>query len=65
MGLGLFGVGEVLALTYAIVFHAMGLITYVLLGLGCSLTLKVTWWFRLGDLAAAQGKADTTEGRGP
>jgi uncharacterized protein (TIRG00374 family) len=65
MGLGLFGVGEVLALTYAIVVHAMALITYALLGLGCSLTLKVTWWSRLGDLAAAQDKADTTEGRRP
>lgn len=65
MGLGLFGVGEVLALTYAIVVHAMVLTANVLLGLGCSLTLEPKWWSRLGDLAAAQGKADTTEGRGP
>ena len=65
MGLGLFGVGEALALTYAIVFHAMALIAYAVLGLGCSLTLEAPWWSRLGDLAAAQGRADTTKGRGP
>ncbi len=65
MGLGLFGVGEGLALTYAIVVHATVLIAYVLLGLGCSLALKATWWSHLGDLAATQVKADTTEGQGP
>ncbi len=65
MGLGLFGVGEGLALTYAIVVHATVLIAYALLGLGCSLALKATWWSCLGDLAAARVKADTTEGRGP
>ncbi|HWU39045.1 MAG TPA: lysylphosphatidylglycerol synthase transmembrane domain-containing protein [Candidatus Acidoferrum sp.] len=65
MGLELFGVGGALALTYAIVVHAMVLIANVLLGLVCSFTLRATWWSRLWALAAAQGNADTTEGRGP
>jgi glycosyltransferase 2 family protein len=65
MGLGLFGVGEGLALTYAIVVHATALIAYVLLGLGCGLTLEGRWWSRLGDFAAAQDEADTTGGQGP
>ncbi len=61
MGLALFGVGESLALTYAILIHAMILITYVVLGLGCSLALQAAWWSRLWGFVTAPGKAEKGE----
>jgi len=51
MGLALFGVGEALALTYAIVVHAMVLIVYTVLGLTCSLKIQVGWWRQLRGLS--------------
>jgi uncharacterized protein (TIRG00374 family) len=56
MGLKLYGVGEAVALSYAILIHATVLAVHIILGVACGLTLQIGWRFRswrsLSDAAA-------------
>lgn len=46
MGLKLYGVGEAVALSYAILLHATVLAVHILLGVACGLALQIGWRFR-------------------
>lgn len=46
MGLKLYGVGEAVALSYAILIHATVLAVHAILGVVCGLALQIGWGFR-------------------
>jgi uncharacterized membrane protein YbhN (UPF0104 family) len=64
MGLRLYGVGEAVALSYAILIHTTVLAVHIILGVACGLTLQIGWgfrsWSKLSEAAAVLQTSDSS-----
>jgi glycosyltransferase 2 family protein len=62
MGLKLYGVGEAVALSYAILIHATVLAVHAILGVVCGLALQIGWGFRSwGNFATTAAAPPTSD----